>query len=831
MNIDKKSLPLILYVLVHLAPVATFAISAICGRFFITSDLFSMIPKTAESAAVEIADKKLTGNSGKSVFILSRATDFVAAKKNAVTAYDQITAHPDFTDFFESLSLYSDARSFTEIFDFLHEYRWNFLSQKQAELLQSAEGQTDFAEESLSNIFGGFSLSPLDDLENDPFFLDETNVRKFLQILQDSGTNMSQKDDVLAAEYDGEWFVMIQGVLTPKGAALAQKKNGIQLIYDVCLPLESSPTEEASPAAVSAPSAGSASANANAPSTASVHADASVHASESLSSPGGTPAPAQFVFSGTPFHSHKSSTSASREITLISTVSLLAVLAILIFTFKSPLPIIAAFSSILISIAFAFTTTVSIFGHIHALTLVFGTSLIGSCIDYSLHFFVNWKANRELKSGEQIKSFLKKGLALSLLSTELCYLLLMFAPFLLLRQMAVFSFAGILSSFLTVMWVYPAFKVQNERLRSIPSFNLYVPKKLLRVVILQGRGSYPKRLHRGLFILIPLALLAFNFKNLKIQNNLTALYKMEGRLKTDTILAAKVLNYTPSSWFVIQADSEEELLQKEEDFAKNFPSKKYICTSKIIPSKKTQKASRTACKNLIKATAAEQFELLDFDDAEARAKALLETLNQNEKLLLPSSSLPNQLKGIISLLWLGNIDGKYYSVFMPTENIPSKTLEALSAPQNGIFYENKVAQIGQGLDHLSKIILLMFAAAYIIILFVLRLFFTAKQTLKIAVVPLFSVISILAVFTATNTPLDFFCITGIILVFGLGIDYIIYMTQHNGGRLERTAIILSFLTTAISFGTLALSNFVPIHVIGLAIFTGLTAAFIATMIF
>ena len=88
--------------------------------------------------------------------------------------------------------------------------------------------------------------------------------------------------------------------------------------------------------------------------------------------------------------------------------------------------------------------------------------------------------------------------------------------------------------------------------------------------------------------------------------------------------------------------------------------------------------------------------------------------------------------------------------------------------------------------------------------------------------------------------IEFFGITGMILVFGLGLDYIIYMIENikrekkgliqNGmPKLEPFAIFLSFLTTALSFGALAFSTFVPVHTMGLTIFLGLVAAFICTV--
>ena len=76
--------------------------------------------------------------------------------------------------------------------------------------------------------------------------------------------------------------------------------------------------------------------------------------------------------------------------------------------------------------------------------------------------------------------------------------------------------------------------------------------------------------------------------------------------------------------------------------------------------------------------------------------------------------------------------------------------------------------------------------------------------------------------------IEFFSVTGLILVFGLGLDYIIYFVQAGGEKEEKAAVFLSFATTALSFGALALSSFVPVHVLGLSILVGLTSAFIAT---
>ena len=83
-----------------------------------------------------------------------------------------------------------------------------------------------------------------------------------------------------------------------------------------------------------------------------------------------------------------------------------------------------------------------------------------------------------------------------------------------------------------------------------------------------------------------------------------------------------------------------------------------------------------------------------------------------------------------------------------------------------------------------------------------------------------------AVLILAKIHISFFPITALVLVFGLGLDYIIYAVEGSGQKssLNSFAILLSFVTTALSFGALALSNFPPVHTLGLTVFVGLFTA-------
>lgn len=745
------------------------------GSVTMDADLFNMLPKPVVGKAMGIADKKLTELTGQNLFILVSNKNFSEAKRIAKFVYEKLKTN----DGFASLSFYVDENAMSEVMQFAEKFSCNLLQDATVKNLSTKVGAERFAEDALSKAYGAFSFSSSGNLERDPFMLSDVVISSMLSTLQKSGTSFSVRDDVLASENGGLSYIMIRGVLTEKGAAIAAKKNAVTAIYDVCMPLEKDGT--------------------------------------------------RFVFSGTPFHSHKSSTEASREVAIISAVSMMIIVVLFLLVFQNPLPLASSVVSVLLSIASAFCATYTIFGKMNLLTLVFGTSLIGSCIDYSLHFFIHWKGNCRLESGKAIRSHLFTGLLLSLVSTELCYFALVFAPFGMLRQMAVFSLIGIASAFLTVIAVYPAFPLPAEMHRSLSFVKFY-----------RAPHWYTPKTGNAFLVLlftVLIALLLFNRKNIRIQNDVTRLYKLEGRVLEDEKKANELLSYSPRGWFIISGKSAEETLETEEWLCEhlNALSKKqndFLATTNFIPSIAKQKKSRAAFENLLP-LAETQYEMLGFDAS--FAKTLRKRFYADEQFISIEENVPRALSDAISTTWFGKIDDNYYSIVMPITFENEAAFKELADEKSNIYFENKMQAIGTDLDTLTKTILKLFALAYIPIVIMLKFFYNMKQTVKIAFVPILIVLSITAVFAAANIALEFFSITGMILVFGLGLDYIIYMAENKKRKtarsdlpLEPFAIALSFATTAVSFGALALSSFAPVHMLGLSIFLGLTTAFIAT---
>ena len=800
-NLSQKKL-LGSWLVYHVAVIIFFLVTLIVfhGRIGLDSDLFNLVPKSISMASVKKADDKMMSVTSQNVFILVANEDFSEAKRVAEEIYAALKDSKNF----ETVSLYNDVSAMGEITDFLYQYRSYLIDEKTADrILKSDEGAQDFALEALSKAYGGFTMLPLDNIDSDPFLLTEYHLQNYLTAVQNAGTAMSVKDGVLASKFEDKWYVMIRGVLSRSGGKLASKNNAITEIYRVC--------------------------------------DVAVGGEQNS----GT----TFVYSGTPFHSHESSNSASREISIIATVSMLAVIILLIFIFRSVRPLIYSVGSILLSLGVAVLATLAVFHKMHVITLVFGTSLIGSCIDYSLHFFTHWAANKELKSSIEIRNHIFSGLLMAIISTGICFAILLFAPFTILKQMSFFCLTGLISSFLTTIAVYPYIKLPANR------GNVRFTKGFSKVIFKLEQKWVGRTVIILLFAFSMISISVFH-KNVKVKNNLLTLYDMKGRLLQDEITASQVIQYTPGGWYIVSGDTENEALENEEKLRRQFEAATegqigYVSTSSFVPSIKVQKKSREAYSKLMQ-IANVQLQDLGFDEVE-NFNAYMQLMNdyeitKNHYVSFENGNVPQFIESAISSAWLGKVDEKYFTVLLPTKVTDYTTYRSLAEEDDNVYFISKSQDISVDLDNLTKMILKFFIVAYILMFIMLRFFYSWKQAFKIISVPLLIILVVVAFFALFKIDMEFFSVTGLILVFGLGLDYIIYMMENEkksaiaavpealeGAKttsvLEPFATMVSFVTTIISFGALALSSFKPVHLIGLSISIGLATAYISSFFY
>jgi len=762
------------WLVVHLLIPVLLAISVFfIGPLRINTQLLDMLPRPEKSRAAAKADLALGERNGREAIIFAAAEDFEAAKNGAVFIYSQFKNSP----MAEKLSLYFDSAAIQQFADYFLDYRFVVAGEKTVELLKTGRAG-EIAEDALASAYGAFTFLPLDNIDKDPFLLAERQMKEYLSSPFLSGGRLSLKDDVLAAKIDGAWYVLLRMTLTQRGVSLMGGENAVKEIYTAA-------------------------------------------ESAKMASPG-----LEFYFSGVPFHSYESASGAQREISIISTVTLIIVLALFIFTFRSLLPVLLSVLAALVSLALAAASALLVFREIHIITFVFGTTLIGTCVDYSVHFFVHWKGNPLVKNGYEIRSTISKSVIMSFLSTEICFFAFLFAPFPILKQFAVFSMMGLLSSFLTSFCLYPLLKITDKRERKIYFFSKIKKISLtpaMRIIVL------------SVFTAFCLVFLFFKFPFIKIKNDITSLYTMSPALLESEKRAALVLDRGSAPWyFIVSGAGVEETLENEEKLALRLEEEvsrgnlgSFLGTTLFVPSIKRQSETYEAMSALLP-LATTQYEYLGFPP-EYGAAFNAEYAAGQKYCGVDSSPVAEN----ISNLWIGNIDGIYYSCVLPLRPIDEAVFRAIAEELGFVHFINKVGDISRDLDTLTKTMVVFFFAACLVIAVLVFFVYPWRDSLKICSIPVFIILAALTVLTINKVNPAFFPVAAFIPVFGLGLDYIFYMTGKKPaetGRLTFVAVILSFLTTLLSFGALAASSFVPVHEFGLTVSAGLMAAFISAML-
>jgi predicted exporter len=306
----------------------------IAGPVRINAMLSDMLPRSGQSRAVMEADMILGEKSGRELVILAAAPDFEKAKKGAALLYAEFEQSPSF----ENISLYFDSEVMAEFSRYLFDYRFVIAGKETLALLENGRAE-EIAQDALACAFGAINFIPLDNIENDPFLLAQRRMGEFLSSSLLAGGGISIKEDVLSAQKNGTWHVLLRLTLAPQATSLRSGQNAVGKIYAAASSIKDSV-------------------------------------------PG-----LEFYFSGIPFHSYESASGAQREISLISTITIIIIIIMFLYAFRSLLPVFFSIMAAGVSLGLAAAAALLVFREIHIITFVFGTTLIGTCVDYSAHFF------------------------------------------------------------------------------------------------------------------------------------------------------------------------------------------------------------------------------------------------------------------------------------------------------------------------------------------------------------------------------------------------------------------------------------------------------------
>jgi predicted exporter len=468
----------------------------------------------------------------------------------------------------------------------------------------------------------------------------------------------------------------------------------------------------------------------------------------------------------------------------------------------------------------AIAVTLRFFGSLHGLTLAFGSSLIGVAIDYSALYFTRHTISPDPDGPEGSMLRIWPGLLLGALTTVAGLAGLAWTSVPGLREIAVFSTAGVLTALLVTRWVLPPFVPWHPR----------ASRLLLWLAALAERGlARMTRARRGLFV-VPVAgavICAVGLPRVRWQDDVSALNTVSpSMLAEDERVRERVGGSDPGHFVITLGDSDEEALETNDEVARRLEGLEkegtldgFQSLHTVLWSARAQEASHQALvadatlpDRLARAFQAEgfvpdAFRAFASDLAAPRPPPL--TLD-----LLAGSPLVDLVRPFRLA-----VGGRVAAVTVLRGVHDDAKLVSRLADLRGAHYLDQRAFFGDAYRSFRAATLKMIGAGLVVVLLIVHARYR-RVTLTLAaflpcVIAAATTVSLLAL---RGSPLNLLHLVGLLLVFSMGADYGIFVVESRDRPWELGAtlvsLVVAMLSTVLSFGLLGMSENPALRALG-----------------
>lgn len=535
--------------------------------------------------------------------------------------------------------------------------------------------------------------------------------------------------------------------------------------------------------------------------------------------------PVAISHSGTFFFAAEAATEAQKDIQWISTLSSVGVVLLLLLAFRQLSPLLLAISAIAIGLLSAFAVSHWLFNGVHIITLVFGAGLVGIIVDYALHFFYHHIFQAEENTPSKNKLY--TALSLSLLSSLIGYGALGLSGLDALKKVAVFSCIGLLISWCSII-AMGSYLAKNKGQGANNAFNqglhklyqgLYIPKAALTACVL--------------LLLLSFAGLLFT-KQIAFSDDPRLFFKQsEQRLQEEQSIRQKISDYEAGRYLLITGTSPEAIYQSLADFSEvlaehHIDASDFYSLTTLLPSPQQQERNYQLQEKFYGESGAviDLFQQLNM--APEKSQALIDAYQEAQgKSLTPQQlleALPN-----LPPLWLQQ-DQRIYNFILLPPSVDHQSLQQLAEQQPQVSYLSLVEQAEQSLRQQRQGALYFLAIALAIIGGVLAIYYRNLAALAMISVPLVSMIATLLILSLSGQAITLFHIMALFLVLGLGMDYVIFASSMGASKMLTSAsILLSALTSLLSFGLLSVSTIPVVQAFGVSVLIGNTINLIGAL--
>lgn len=542
---------------------------------------------------------------------------------------------------------------------------------------------------------------------------------------------------------------------------------------------------------------------------------------------------------GAAFFAHAGAETALDESTRIGLLSTLGTVLLILLAYRALAPLWLSLLVIGAGVLIGLVASLLIFDELHVATLLFGVSLIGVAVDYSLQYCTEIFA-APADPPTRLRR-VRVGIALGTTTTVIGYLTLLFAPFPGLYQIATFSAAGLVAAWLTVMLWLPAL----DRSRP-PRHGRWMLEWMAALLTLwHGR-------RRSVIAGVALVVAVAGLSRLHADDDVRRMQSLSAPLVAQQKEIHRLIGgIGEGPFFLIRAANDDAALRAEEALADRLtPLRRdsavagWLAPALFVPSAERQLANQALVARVLDPMQAEHMHRLGLDaepgpgtgtGPAATNRADVNT-GRTGTTGLDANTGPNAGTGPVLTLKAVLAAGGPFASLVIAPGIHVVLLDglakpdAISAAANGLPGVTYVDPAGQFSALLAKyrvraIGLLAVSALLMAPPLVWR--YGWRGALRIMVPPALAVLLAPALRAFAGAGFGFFDAMALVLVLSIGVDYAIFCAETRGDRAPVTmlAVTLAAGTALLSFGLLALSQVAAVHAFGSTMTLGILLAF------
>ena len=531
------------------------------------------------------------------------------------------------------------------------------------------------------------------------------------------------------------------------------------------------------------------------------------------------------LFTGIPFYAAAGAVSAEQEIRTVGLFSLICIVLLFVLIFASLRPLLLALVSIASGILWGLAASLWLFGDLHLLALVFGASLIGVSVDYSIHYFCHLRGQPDA-SPTLVRNRLLAPLGLALLSSVLGYSAMAWAQFPGLQQVAVFSISGLIMAWLTVMLLFPALSRQpGTTLASwVPRLHLAM-SHWQRLVL---RFRWPA-------LLIGAAIVA-GMLRLTPSDNVHDYQTPPAHLQIMQEQLAQITGNAPGAYFVVHGRDMQHWWQREQqlhDALEAAHIDNEALSSYWTPAQQQRTTHAALAEGIF-----QHSRFARFSDTVGMTDAARQKVQADFDQPVTPLSLPDWLQRLnnpaLSQLWHGCDNEGCRSLVLVRGNVGAShetPLTTFNAPDQGITLIDDASSISRLMGSLRDHLHLLLIAAYALSATLLTLARGPMFALRLLAVPALASLVVLGTLGWLTGHYGLIHVLALFLILGIGIDYAIFYQQDGHTPTATLAVLFSATTTSLSFGLLGLSDTQVVHDFGFSVFVGIVAAALLAPLF